>query len=186
MPGEVSSPIVILDENAENQPARLQEHSGVIHTRQYSQAPPPYQSRGQDGNLDAEPYSPSGESEHAQVVRDYEYVTAKLREALAARAPFFTESEIEIACSYMCSTTRDNLVSLDAEVEVEPLSYKQRSALSLLQSVVAGTDYAIDRIQHGTAPVPAAPVIDVLLVRKVLMSRIQGLVDLIFDTIKYT
>lgn len=139
--------------------------------------PPPYE-RG------AEQAGGTGAMEIVEQLQRYKGIASVLREALAGRSSIFTETEIDLACGYMCSTTRDNLAAARFETAEQGAhvfaQYSQ--ALDFFQTAVNGAHIHWEHMfldDEVTPHITAAAVIDFLLVTRILLPRMQGLVDLV-------
>lgn len=184
MPGQPDSPFVIYDENEENQPPPLErERPGVLQ---------PLESSYPEGMSETEPHAnvsqptaqtPESRPNYARETGEYEFLTVKLREALAGRSNMFTEVELDEACGYMCSTTRDNLdvLAIEVDAQTEPLFEEYIQALYILHAGAVGARNAIGSMRRPGSPVQAAPVINVLLFTKILLPKIRDLIGLFYS-----
>lgn len=115
--------------------------------------------------------------------RKYMRLAIQLREALAGASPKFTPAEIDLAQFCMGSTTRNNLQALHIESrEAGDQFFKQYAkAVDLLQvAVIGASDYwetvlLNDEVRSAASP---STVIEFFLVTKILLPRLQELVDL--------
>ncbi len=171
-------PIYLDTENRLPRPADDEQSSAPPHVLQELPVPPPPYERG------AEHADGRRGMEIIEQLQRYQNIASVLREALAGRSSIFTEAEIDLACRYMCSTTRDNLASACFEtIEQGAHVFAQYSrALDFFQTAVQGAHIDWQRmfLENDVRPhMTAAAVIDFLLVTHILIPRMQELVDFV-------
>jgi hypothetical protein len=165
--------------DTENEPPRTANDEDSYMTpevlRELHAPPPPYERVSElSDDTDA----------MEEELQRYQLITSLLREALAGRASVFTEAEINLACGYMCSTTRDNLAAALARPAEQGAQFFARynRALFFFKAAVEGADTYWEHVLsqdearlHGTA----SSVIEFLLVTHILLPRMQGLIDFV-------